>query len=58
MPESMSIERRKMLRLLGAKIELTNPDKGMKGAIKRAQELKEKIPKPPVTAKRAKNRKG
>ena len=43
MPESMSIERRKMLRLLGAKIELTNPDKGMKGAIKRAQELKEKI---------------
>jgi len=44
MPESMSIERRKMLRLLGAKIELTSPDMGMKGAIKRAQELKEKIP--------------
>ena len=41
MPESMSTERRKMLRLLGAKIELTSPDMGMKGAIKRAQELKE-----------------
>jgi cysteine synthase A len=39
MPESMSVERRKMLQLLGARLELTPPEKGMKGAIARAQEL-------------------
>ena len=39
MPESMSIERRKMLLLLGAKLELTAAEKGMKGAIAKAQEL-------------------
>ncbi|MDA8653707.1 cysteine synthase A [Alphaproteobacteria bacterium] len=39
MPESMSIERRKMLVLLGAKLELTPAEKGMKGAIGRAEEL-------------------
>lgn len=39
MPESMSVERRKMLKLLGAKLELTPADKGMKGAIARAEEL-------------------
>jgi cysteine synthase A len=39
MPESMSIERRKMLALLGAQIELTPADKGMKGALARAEEL-------------------
>lgn len=39
MPESMSYERRKMLRLLGAEIELTHADQGMKGAIARAEEL-------------------
>ena len=41
MPESMSIERRKMLKLLGAKLELTEAPKGMKGAIARANELVE-----------------
>ncbi len=44
MPESMSIERRKMLRLLGAEIELTPREKGMKGAIARAEELLREIP--------------
>ncbi len=39
MPESMSIERRKMLALLGADLVLTPPEKGMKGAIERAGEL-------------------
>ena len=39
MPESMSIERRKMLLLLGAQLELTPAEKGMKGAIGRAEEL-------------------
>jgi len=44
MPESMSIERRKMLALLGAKLELTPAAKGMKGAIARAAELVAEIP--------------
>ncbi len=39
MPESVSIERRKMLRFLGAELELTPREKGMKGAIARAREL-------------------
>jgi cysteine synthase A len=39
MPESMSIERRKMLKFLGAEIELTPRERGMKGAIDRAHEL-------------------
>ena len=44
MPESMSIERRKMLLLLGAKLELTPAEKGMRGAVARAQELIAEIP--------------
>jgi cysteine synthase A len=39
MPESMSIERRKMLALLGAQLDLTPAAQGMKGAIARANEL-------------------
>lgn len=39
MPESMSIERRKMLLLLNAKLELTPAELGMKGAIAKAEEL-------------------
>ena len=44
MPESMSIERRKMLVYLGAELELTPREKGMKGAIARAEELLKEIP--------------
>jgi len=43
MPESMSIERRKMLLILGADLDLTPAAKGMRGAIMRAEELKEEI---------------
>jgi len=46
MPESMSIERRKMLLLLGARLELTPAAKGMSGALARAKELMETEPNP------------
>jgi cysteine synthase A len=39
MPESMSVERRKMMALLGAQLELTPAAKGMRGAIERANEI-------------------
>ncbi|KAA0971681.1 cysteine synthase A [Aureimonas fodinaquatilis] len=44
MPETMSVERRKMLRLLGADLVLTEGAKGMKGAIAKAEELKAELP--------------
>lgn len=44
MPESMSIERRKMIALFGASLELTPASEGMKGAYNRALELKENTP--------------
>lgn len=43
MPETMSVERRNILKAYGAKIELTEGAKGMSGAIEKAKELKEKI---------------
>jgi cysteine synthase A len=44
MPETMSLERRKMLALLGAELVLTPGPQGMKGAIAKAEELKNEIP--------------
>ena len=44
MPETMSIERRKMLALLGAELVLTEGAKGMKGSIAKAEELAQTIP--------------
>jgi cysteine synthase A len=44
MPETMSIERRKLLKVLGARVVLTEGPKGMKGAIAKAEELAAKIP--------------
>jgi cysteine synthase A len=44
MPETMSTERRKLLKILGAKLVLTEGPKGMKGAIAKAEELHRQIP--------------
>ena len=44
MPESMSIERRKMLKLLGAELELTPAAQGMRGAIAKAEEIVGSLP--------------
>jgi cysteine synthase A len=44
MPETMSLERRKLLKILGARLVLTEGPKGMKGAIAKAEELQKQIP--------------
>ncbi len=44
MPETMSLERRKLLKILGARLVLTEGAKGMKGAIAKAEELQARIP--------------
>lgn len=44
MPDTMSVERRNLVKAYGAKVELTPGKDGMKGAIARANELKEEIP--------------
>jgi cysteine synthase A len=44
MPDSMSVERRKMLKLLGAELELTPAAQGMRGAIAKAEEILASLP--------------
>lgn len=44
MPETMSMERRQLLAAYGAQLELTPGSEGMKGAIRRAEELRDEIP--------------
>jgi cysteine synthase A len=44
MPDTMSVERRKLLKILGAEIVLTEGPKGMKGAVEAAEELAKKTP--------------
>jgi cysteine synthase A len=44
MPETFSLERRKLLKILGARLVLTEGSKGMKGAIAKAEELNKQIP--------------
>ncbi len=44
MPESMSVERRKLMEIYGATFELTSNEKGMNGAIERAEKLLKELP--------------
>ncbi|HLP25813.1 MAG TPA: pyridoxal-phosphate dependent enzyme, partial [Acidobacteriota bacterium] len=44
MPETMSLERRKLLKILGARLVLTEGAKGIKGSIAKAEELQKQIP--------------
>ncbi|MDD3275255.1 MAG: pyridoxal-phosphate dependent enzyme, partial [Candidatus Omnitrophica bacterium] len=44
MPETMSLERRQLLKILGAEVVLTDGSKGMQGAVEKAEELVKSIP--------------
>jgi len=44
MPETMSVERRQLLAILGAEVVLTEGTKGMKGAVEKAEELAKEVP--------------
>ena len=44
MPETMSVERRQLLRILGAEVVLTEGAKGMRGAVERAEEIAKTVP--------------
>ncbi len=48
LPETMSVERRNMIKAYGAELVLTDGSKGMKGAIEKAEELNQEIPGSPI----------